>query len=84
MIGIGAQRSNELRLPPHQIPFVDRDPPAARPSPLDQVGDAQILLLETCSARPSSAPRLSAKRTARSAFGHRKLFQLLLDPRAPS
>ena len=81
MIGVGAQRRNQARLPSHQIPFVDRD--HQRPAlALDQVGDAQVLFLELVLRVHHQHHDLGEAHGAQR-VRHRKLLQLFLDPRAP-
>ena len=80
VIGIGAQRRNQVRLALHQIPFVDGDHERAALA-LDQIGDAQILLLElVLRVHHQHDDFGEADRAQR--VRDRQLFQLLLDPRA--
>ena len=80
MIGIGAQAGNQVRLAFDQIPFVDREherPPLA----LDEIGDAQVLLLEPV-LRVHHQHDDFGKAHRAQGVGHRELFELLLDARA--
>jgi hypothetical protein len=80
MIGVSAQRRDQARLASHQIPFVDRD--HQRPAlALDQVGDAQILLLELV-LRIHHQHHDFGKAHGAQRIRHRELFQLLFNARA--
>ena len=83
MIGIAAQvRDRAAALALHQIPFVDGEHDGAALA-LDQVGDAQILLLEPVLRIHHHHDDFGKAHRAQR-VGDRELLELLLDPRAPA
>ena len=71
---------DQIGLALDQIPFVDREHERAALA-LDQVGNAQILLLEPVLRVHHHHDDFGEPHRAQR-VGHRELFQLLLDPRA--